>query len=117
MLDFSAITRRSKLLGRICRIPLNLIPKGTVVPIMQGPLRGKRWVVSQSLHSFWLGSYEVDKQKLMAQHIKLGDIFYDIGANVGFYTLFAAQFVRKNGHVYSFEPFPEVACLVEKHIA
>jgi FkbM family methyltransferase len=80
-------------------------------------LRGKRWIVSQSLHSFWLGSYEISKQKVMAQHLKPGDIFYDIGANVGFYTLFGAHFVKDHGHVYSFEPFPEVACLVEKHIA
>lgn len=116
MIDFAAITRRSKLLGRICRIPLNMIPKGTVVPIMQGYLRGKRWVVGASLHSFWLGGYESDKQRMMAQHIKPGDIFYDIGANVGFYTLFAALFVQNTGCVYAFEPFPQNASWVEKHV-
>jgi FkbM family methyltransferase len=117
MIDFAAITRRSKLLGRICRIPLNMIPKGTVVPIMQGYLRGKRWVVGASLHSFWLGGYESDKQRVMAQQIKAGDIFYDIGANVGFYTLFGSLFVGETGYVYAFEPFPQNAYWVEKHVA
>jgi FkbM family methyltransferase len=33
-----------------------------------------------------------------------GDIFYDIGANIGPYTLMAAKRVRPNGAVYAFEP-------------
>ncbi len=33
-----------------------------------------------------------------------GDIFYDIGANIGVYSLYAA--VEKNAKVYSFEPSP-----------
>jgi FkbM family methyltransferase len=116
MIDFAAITRRSKLLGRICRIPLNMIPKGTVVPIMQGPLRGMRWVVGAGLHSFWLGGYEADKQRLMSKYIKPGTIFYDIGTSVGFYTLFGAHFVQDTGHVYGFEPVPQNANYVRKHI-
>ncbi len=116
MIDFSAITRNSRSLGRILRFPLDMIPKGTIVPILQGPLRGKKWVISFSLHSFWLGSYEIEKQQLMARHIRAGDVFYDIGANVGFYTLFASHFVQGSGYVYAFEPFPANADLIDKHI-
>jgi FkbM family methyltransferase len=33
-----------------------------------------------------------------------GDVFYDIGANIGLYTLLAAQRVGPRGMVYAFEP-------------
>ena len=36
--------------------------------------------------------------------VKPGDVFYDIGANIGVYTIFAAQCIGANGKVYAFEP-------------
>lgn len=36
--------------------------------------------------------------------IKPGEIFYDIGSNIGIYTIYAAALVGENGRVYSFEP-------------
>lgn len=36
--------------------------------------------------------------------VQPGDVFYDIGANVGIYTMMAAQLVGDEGHVYAFEP-------------
>ena len=38
------------------------------------------------------------------QNVKSGDIFYDIGANIGVYTILAASRTGKNGRVYAFEP-------------
>lgn len=38
------------------------------------------------------------------QHVKCGDIFYDIGANIGVFTILAASRTGKNGRVYAFEP-------------
>jgi FkbM family methyltransferase len=38
------------------------------------------------------------------EHVKLGEVFYDIGANIGVYTLMAAKQVGPTGRVYSFEP-------------
>ena len=42
-MNFSGIPI-SSVLGRLLRLPLGLIPDGLVVPILQGPLKGKRWV-------------------------------------------------------------------------
>jgi FkbM family methyltransferase len=36
--------------------------------------------------------------------VRAGDIFMDIGANIGIYTLAAAHRVGENGKVYAFEP-------------
>jgi FkbM family methyltransferase len=42
----------------------------------------------------------------MASTLGQGQVFLDIGANIGFYTLFAAQRVGSKGRVVSFEPDP-----------
>ncbi len=116
-MDFSSISRRSRLLGRILRFPLDLIPEGTVVPVLQGVLKGQKWVVGASLHSCWLGSYELQKQGIVASLVKPGATFYDIGANVGFYTLLAARLVGETGQIYSFEPLPQNIAFIHRHIA
>ena len=42
--------------------------------------------------------------KWIEAQVQPGDVFYDIGANVGVYTVMAAQLVGPEGHVYAFEP-------------
>ena len=37
-------------------------------------------------------------------YVKAGEIFYDIGANIGVYTILAADYTGQNGKVYAFEP-------------
>lgn len=115
-MDFSSISRRNRTVGRLLRAPLALIPKETVLPVLQGQLRGMQWVVGASLHSCWLGSYEIEKQKLVAQYLNKNGVFYDIGANVGFYTLLASRIVGIDGHVYAFEPLPRNIMYLRRHI-
>lgn len=47
---------------------------------------------------------EPDTVKWIAEQLKPGDVFYDIGANVGLYSIFAARKCREQVQVYSFEP-------------
>src|ERR1700722_9598796 len=103
--NLSGISKES-LIGRLLRVPLRLIPRSTVLPIMQGALQGKKWRVGSGAHGCWLGSYEFHKQKALQDEIKAGYVVYDIGANVGFYALLASVLVGETGFVYAFEPFP-----------
>lgn len=48
--------------------------------------------------------YEPYVLNYLLKNLKKGDMFMDIGANVGIYTLIAAKLVGKNGFVISFEP-------------
>ena len=48
--------------------------------------------------------FELDEAQFISDFLKEGDIFIDIGANIGLYTLMAAQKVGNQGKVYSFEP-------------
>ena len=86
------------------------------MPILQGPLRGKRWIVGSSNHGCWLGSYEYNKQAAFAASIRPGNVVYDIGAHVGFYSLLASVLVGPDGQVFSFEPFPENLGFLRKHL-
>jgi len=83
--NFSQISGRS-LIGRILRRLLRAVPRGLVVPVLQGPSRGKQWIVGSTNHGAWLGSYELAKQRRFAQAVTTGSVVYDIGANVGVYT-------------------------------
>jgi FkbM family methyltransferase len=94
------------LLGRAARLPLRVIPKGARLPILQGRLRGKRWIVGSGTHGCWLGSYEYEKRRLFERTVTEGSTVFDIGANVGFYTLLAFVLVGQTGGVVAFEPVP-----------
>src|SRR5256885_2015501 len=103
-------------IGKICRYPLRIIPRTMTVPILQGPLKGKKWIVGSQRHAFWVGSYEPHMQHLIAREVKPGQIFYDVGANVGFYTLLASVLVGP-GRVFAFEPLPANIGYLRQHLA
>jgi FkbM family methyltransferase len=115
LLNLAALSNTS-ILGRLSRYPLRILPQSLVVPILQGPARGKRWIVGAQRHAFWLGSYEPEMQKTIANSVTSGSVFYDIGANVGFYSLLASGLVR-DGRVFSFEPLPTNVEYLRKHLA
>jgi FkbM family methyltransferase len=114
-LNFSAISNRSRL-GSALRLPLRLLPKNSVVPILQGPLRGKRWISGAGNHGYWLGSYEFEKQQIFEREVRPGFTVYDIGAHVGFYTLLAATLTGDQGRVYAFEPNAANVVTLQKHL-
>ncbi len=54
---------------------------------------------------YFFGDYDERHEITLLRRILLpGDIFWDIGANIGFYTLTASRLVGPEGRVVSFEP-------------
>lgn len=109
-------TRYNSLAGRLLRLPLRLLPKRAVVPVLSGINRGCKWRVDSSIHRCWLGYYESDKQQLLAELVKPGMVAYDIGANAGFYTLALSRLVGAGGSVHAFEPLEENADNIRDHL-
>jgi len=98
--------------GYLKRI-LRLIPDDAVLPILSGSLRGSKWIVGSGRKAFWLGIYEKHFQDVLAKELTSTSIFYDVGANVGFYSLLAA---RKAARVLSFEPVPRNVHFLRQNI-
>jgi FkbM family methyltransferase len=115
-IDCSRISSRSYL-GRVVRFPLKIIPGTAVLPILQGPLRGARWVVGSGTHGCWLGSYELPKAELFAGTIQEGMNVFDIGAHAGYYSLIASRAVGKAGRVVAFEPLERNLQHLRRHVA
>jgi FkbM family methyltransferase len=114
-MDFSSISKK-KFIGKLLRLPLRLIPHGTKMPILQGKLRGKKWIVGSSNHGCWLGSYEYKKRVLFENTVRPGNIVFDIGAHVGFYTVLSSVLTGPTGKVYAFEPLPRNQDYLKDHL-
>ena len=62
------------------------------------------------------GTLEPPVQEALRRLLAPGDVFYDIGANVGFFTLVGARLVGPQGRVVAFEPVPWCARAVGRNI-
>ncbi len=114
-MNFSGISR-SSVLGFLLRLPLKLVPKNAVVPVLQGKLRGKKWIAGSGNHGCWLGSYEFEKQQYIIQTIQADATVYDVGAHVGYYTLLFSEMVGDSGKVVAFEPLPNNIAYIKRHL-
>lgn len=62
------------------------------------------------------GEYEPTETQLVRQILKEGDVFIDVGANIGWYTIHASKLVGSRGHIFAFEPEPTNLQLLRKNI-
>ncbi len=115
MINFSSISQKS-ILGRMMRIFLKLIPQNTKLFILQGKLKGKKWIKGSGVNGYWLGSYEPEERKFFEETVKKGDVVFDIGSHVGFYALLASELVGEEGKVFAFEPLLKNLKYLKKHI-
>lgn len=114
-MNLSGISDKS-LLGKVVRFPLRLIPPQTVLPVLQGRLKGRKWIAGSSNHGCWLGSYEYAKRIVFERSVRENSIVFDIGAHVGFYTLLASVLVGSRGRVFAFEPLPANLFYLKEHL-
>lgn len=85
-------------------------------PVASGPARGLLIDTAGSRPSYVLGTAEPLLQAFLSRHLAAGATMYDLGANVGFFTLVAAALVGPNGHVVSFEPSPRNAAALRRNV-
>ena len=107
----------ARLISQLGRIPFigyclrrfaRLYREGSVVNIKSGYLAGYKWRRSHRyLSGYWLGSHELPVQKCLVRELKYGEVFFDLGANAGFFSLLGSKQVGEKGHVFAFEPLQE----------
>ena len=59
--------------------------------------------------------YERFTEALLRTYLREGDVFLDVGANIGYFTRIASTLVGPTGHVHAFEPMPSAIRLLRKN--
>ena len=113
--------RRIPILGRwVSWASVKLVPRDTLVwmQVRRGPARGL-WLYlnPRTGRNYFDGGGEAEVQAALQEHLGAGMIFYDVGANIGFFSLLAARLVGEQGRVVAFEADPEVATRLREHVA
>jgi len=87
------------------------------VQVQRGPAQGL-WLHlnPRTGRAYFEGRGEPEVQTALEQCLRPGMIFYDIGANIGFFSLLAARIVGEDGRVIAFEPDPEIAARLREHV-
>jgi FkbM family methyltransferase len=76
------------------------------VQIARGGGAGLRFDAAGSMHTYALGAAEPRIQQALTDALAPGMTVYDIGCNVGFFTIIAARAVGPTGRVLGFDPVP-----------
>jgi FkbM family methyltransferase len=98
-----------------------LLPR-RAYPVVRGQMRGARFVLGAlegagGGGSVYFDLVEPEQTKVFAENIKANDVFFDVGANVGYYTVFGSRLVGEGGRVVAFEPVVRNLAHLYRHIA
>ncbi len=74
------------------------------------------WLEPASAVPMATESFEPETTRCLLDLLKPGQVFVDVGAHIGYYTLLGARAVGSDGHVYAFEPAPPNLALLTKNI-
>jgi FkbM family methyltransferase len=73
-----------------------------VVRVCTGVARGARLALDLGTEkAYWLGIHEPETQAFLLENLRAGDVVYDVGAHIGYFSVCAA---RLGARVYAFEP-------------
>ncbi len=113
----------SRLSGRLCRRWTRLCstyPNWLGMPAVRLLARTKAGTVScdprDGVQATLLerGEWEPTVSRTITRILRAGDVFIDIGANIGYFSLLASKVVGPQGLVIAFEPLHEnVSCLLD----
>jgi FkbM family methyltransferase len=104
-----ALRRHHRLAALVDRVVSRLSRPlhGQTVAIQAGPAEGLLLRIAPA-SSVWIsGKVEAGVQRALADVLVPGSVFFDVGANLGFFTLLAARLVGPSGRVVAFEPHPD----------
>jgi FkbM family methyltransferase len=82
---------------------------------------GLRWRLNPAdfVHAdvFWLGRKDYYDVYHLQRMLQPGNVFFDIGANFGYYSVVLASRLNKQLHTYAFEPNPSTLERLRYHVA
>ena len=136
-LDAAAAKRRLSKGERLLRHPFFTVGVSVGMRVLNQALGGKihlrlramtvlgdpmTVVVPSSAEDIWLygacveSDAEVRLSRFYLRGLSDGDVFFDVGANLGYYSLLASRLVGDSGRVLAFEPAPHILPLLEGNV-
>src|SRR5215469_6233719 len=105
--------------GLIHRLSHRVLPKEELVwvQVEAGPAKGMWLELNPRTGQGYLrGDVEGAVQGALLERLRSGMTFYDLGANIGLFSLIAARMVGPSGWVVSFEPDPVAAARLRRNV-
>ena len=102
---------------RVLTEPLSRRLRSDVFVVQAGAARGLRLNAAEGKLGYAFGENEPEVQQTLVELLRAGDVFYDVGANIGFFTLIGARLVGPAGMVHAFEPLAALADALRENVA
>lgn len=97
-----------------------LLPR-MAYPVFRGPLKGAKFILGSSAGagggaSVYFNMSEPEQTLAFVNTLKTNQVLFDIGANVGYYTIMGARLVGPRGKVFAFEPVVRNLSYLYRHV-
>ena len=102
----SPVTEGKGLLYRAFSTAMLPPEREVIVPLRPGFQMALDLSEAAQREIYYFGTYERKESALVRRILRPGDVFWDVGANLGYYTLLGGACVGPAGRVVAFEPFP-----------
>lgn len=116
---YYAKIRRVPLVGDLAHgLMRKILPAGTRVRVTveAGQAAGLSLSIDPRFEAqYGAGLHEEALLECLGSHLRTGDVFYDVGAHIGFVTLVGARLVGREGAVFAFEADSENSSRVLDH--
>lgn len=99
---------------------------GKVLPrrayrVVSGPLRGAKFILGAMAGegggaSVYFNMMEAEQTETMLAEFTKGKVFFDIGANIGYYSILASKNIGETGTVVAFEPVVSNLTFLHRHV-
>ena len=111
----------SNLLRKIIRPVFGRLLPRIPYPVIKGPLKGTKFILGThggegGGATVYFNMVERLQTQSFVEIIKPGDIIFDVGANVGYYTALGSKLTGAQGKVYSFEPLARNISYLYRHV-
>ena len=106
---------------RFARFIFGKVMPRTAYPVVSGPLKGARFVLGSLSGegggaSVYFDRMESEQTAAMLGEIGTGSVFFDIGANVGYYSILASRLAGPTGRIAAFEPLIRNLAYLQRHV-
>ncbi len=111
----------NQFLRRIGRAIYGKILPRRAYRVLRGPLKGAKFVLGtlegEGGGSVYFNMTEPTQTAVFAESLEVGDVLFDVGANVGYYTVLGSRIVGEQGLIVAFEPLVRNLSHLYNHVA